>query len=110
MDSRPFVGLIGQKTPIAAIPLTLLPLGKQKKSRKFPCKIAKRPVVELFGPADVNSNRSYSGFRRKISTDESRALDLLLVWLWTRVYSPRQEREYGLFGPDSGRYSVEISQ
>lgn len=72
--------------------------------------MTKRPVVELFGPADVNSIRSYSRLPGKISTDDSLALDLSLVRSLSRVYSARQEREYGLFGPCSSRSSVEILQ
>ena len=58
----PLIGSIGQKTPIAAIPLTLFTRREQKKSHVFRCKMTKRPVVELFGQARVNSNRSYSKF------------------------------------------------
>ena len=72
--------------------------------------MTKRPVVELFAMAGVNSIRSYSGLLRKISTDDSLTFDLSLVRSLSRVYSARQEREYGLFGPCSSRSSVEILQ
>lgn len=45
----PFIKPNGQKTPIAAIALTLFRPIRLKKSLETACKMTKRPVVELFG-------------------------------------------------------------
>jgi hypothetical protein len=53
---------------MAAIALTLFAAIHLKKTPETACKMTKRPVVELFAPAGINPNRSYSGFVTEIST------------------------------------------